>query len=666
MPPEVPGVPDRPVGHPPLLCGKPQARFADGPVDGTNSSERAGTATPPRRRQAPAPSSSVGRNTSGAASATLSEFSAEGTLPRVRAAASTAGAPGSPYLGNWGVGAAAQERLGASTLAPVRPRRRPMDGNSDHSSLDDTLPTRLSAKSSLYSTLSPYMLAARPCVHAHQGGEEEQAERVAPRFTIAKAMRMSVMPMKWRQSKCDVVSSVEDSMKVDRALKGPSQQKKERKVFEDVSQLKSQVHKALEVPVYNVMDFYSSSGACQAIARSKLFENAILWVIFSNTIWIAVDAEFNNSDILLDAPTWVQVCEHFFCFVFFGEWIVSFGAFESKINCLRDRAFVFDSMLVLMSVMETWVMTAVILLSVGADTRPMGNTQILRLFKLIRIFRMARVARLLRAIPELMVLIKGVISASRSVFLTMVLLCTVVFLFGVTFKQLTRNTALGEKNFKSLGSSMFNLLIYATFPDFAQIVEDASGEHFVFGFLLLVYVFIAFFTVLNLLVGVIVQVVEVVSVVEHEEIMVKDVRRRLLRALEELFPESHCGERTMISRADFQMLICTPTTARAIHELGVDVVGLLESEDFIFSDASQDLLMESTTEQIAFGSFMEAVLQLRGSNQATVKDIVNLRKGFLRMMGVQEDHLVESINAGLSDLSRKLSVAQLSIEEDEA
>lgn len=79
---------------------------------------------------------------------------------------------------------------------------------------------------------------------------------------------------------------------------------------------------------------------------------------------------------------------------------------------------------------------------------------------------------------------RGVISASRSVFLTMVLLCTVVFLFGVTFKQLTRNTALGEKNFKSLGSSMFNLLIYATFPDFAQIVEDASGEHFVFGRLL--------------------------------------------------------------------------------------------------------------------------------------------------------------------------------------
>merc|ERR1712032_1241869 len=59
-----------------------------------------------------------------------------------------------------------------------------------------------------------------------------------------------------------------------------------------------------------------------------------------------------------------------------------------------------------------------------------------------------------------------------------------------------------------------------------------------------------------------------------------------------------------------------PEAARALHEVGVDVVGLVDFSDYIFKDG----------DELTFQTFMEIVLQLRGKNTATVKDIVDLRK----------------------------------------
>jgi hypothetical protein len=55
---------------------------------------------------------------------------------------------------------------------------------------------------------------------------------------------------------------------------------------------------------------------------------------------------------------------------------------------------------------------------------------------------------------------------------------------------------------------------------------------------------------------------------------------------------------------------------RALTEVGVDVIGLVDFADVIFED----------DDELSFGRFMEIVLELRGSNSATVKDIIELRK----------------------------------------
>merc|ERR1719456_1546975 len=103
-----------------------------------------------------------------------------------------------------------------------------------------------------------------------------------------------------------------------------------------------------------------------------------------------------------------------------------------------------------MMVAETWVVSAILLALGGASGGGMGNASILRLARLLRLSRMARMARLLRAMPELMILIKGMISACRSVFFTLCLLALLTYVFGIMFTQLMVDTIVGQTSFKTV------------------------------------------------------------------------------------------------------------------------------------------------------------------------------------------------------------------------
>merc|ERR1712137_985747 len=65
-----------------------------------------------------------------------------------------------------------------------------------------------------------------------------------------------------------------------------------------------------------------------------------------------------------------------------------------------------------------------------------------------------------------------------------------------------------------------------------------------------------------------------------------------------------------------EALLVDPEAAMFLSEIGVDVVGLVDYVDVFFKDHNT----------IPYSEFMELILQLRGTNQATVKDLIDLRK----------------------------------------
>jgi len=179
-----------------------------------------------------------------------------------------------------------------------------------------------------------------------------------------------------------------------------------------------------------VFDYYHEKGFWQALAKHPVFENTTLGVIAFNAVWIAVDTDHNKADSLLSAHIVFIIAENAFCTYFTGEWIIRFMAFKYKRNGLHDAWFVFDSILVFMMVMETWIITLVFAL-VGTGVTGLRNASILRILRLARMVRISRLARLMRAIPELVILLKGIGAASRSVFVFFLLWVIIIYVFAV-------------------------------------------------------------------------------------------------------------------------------------------------------------------------------------------------------------------------------------------
>lgn len=198
--------------------------------------------------------------------------------------------------------------------------------------------------------------------------------------------------------------------------------------FKDPQTIKEQVRQCLEkAEPYSVFIYYKSEEESfwPKIAKNQVFENTTLAVITLNAVYIAIDTDWNKAEPLTPTETFsltesgpfFQMMEHLFCIYFFGEWIVRFMSFKKKLNGLKDGWFVFDSLLVFMMVMETWVIT-IIMAIIGGES-PMGGTSILRLFRLLRL---SRLTRMLRSLPELLILIKGMATAMKSVSYVMALL----------------------------------------------------------------------------------------------------------------------------------------------------------------------------------------------------------------------------------------------------
>mmetsp|Transcript_28798 Transcript_28798/g.61193 ORF Transcript_28798/g.61193 Transcript_28798/m.61193 type:complete len:641 (+) Transcript_28798:83-2005(+) len=410
-------------------------------------------------------------------------------------------------------------------------------------------------------------------------------------------------------------------------------------MFVDADAMKEKVREALTKPQYCVFDFYHTEGLWQLIARHPIFENVTLAVIALNAIWIAVDTDINTEEVLFNAHPVFQIMEQFFCLYFTMEWFIRFKAFKRKRNGLRDGWFTFDSILVFMMVMETWVMNAILTLSGGSGGGGLGgNASILRLFRLLRLSRMAR---MLRSMPELMILIKGMVSAMRSVFFVMCLLIIIMYVFAIAFTQLSAETIMGAKYFDSVGMSMYSLLVYGTLLDNLAAVCNEIGREsgvclLLFGF----FVLLAALTVMNMLIGVLCEVVSAVASTEKEEMVVTFVTGKLQQILEQL--DANCD--MQISRDEFMQILANPEAARALEEVGVDPVGVVDFVDFIFDDQDDEEAVSLT-----FGDFMQVVLKLRGSNTATVRDIVDLRKFVYSAVENLTQRLMAQKAGGLAD-----------------
>lgn len=155
---------------------------------------------------------------------------------------------------------------------------------------------------------------------------------------------------------------------------------------------------------------------------------------------------------------------------------------------------------------------------------------------------------------------------------------------------------------------------------------------------------------MNMLVGVVCQVVSAAAETEGDALKMSFVHEKMRKLLCETGFDKNNDQ--TISKEDFVDLLLNPKATAILQDAGVDVIGLVDFKDLLFEQdehnyaddhADGDIPVTQTKrKELTFSELMHLVLNLRGGNTATVRDIMNLRKSINVQFSAIERKFVRS------------------------
>jgi len=299
---------------------------------------------------------------------------------------------------------------------------------------------------------------------------------------------------------------------------------------------------------------FDQTKLCGRIAVTKTFEWSTLGVIVFNALYLGYDCDYGArwgkpEDLYSSTLYGFMFFDNAFCLFFSGELLIRFFGYKTKMTGMKDKPFLFDLALVVMMVVETWI------LGFLGPIAAMKQVSILRLLRLTRLFRMAK---LMRYFPELQLIVKGMLAAVRSVGCASILLVLALYVFAIIF---TNEYHQGDKAdddpdipdievlFGSLGKSMRHLLIMATILDDITACTNAIRATGKIQMLLMfiVCVLVSSFTLFNMLLGILCEVVEATEAGEKE----KEEQLQLSSTILTFFKKMDVDQNGTISRSEF-------------------------------------------------------------------------------------------------------------------
>eukprot|EP00931_Biecheleriopsis_adriatica_P107292 TRINITY_DN8163_c0_g1_i1.p1 TRINITY_DN8163_c0_g1~~TRINITY_DN8163_c0_g1_i1.p1 ORF type:complete len:581 (-),score=149.62 TRINITY_DN8163_c0_g1_i1:117-1859(-) len=313
------------------------------------------------------------------------------------------------------------------------------------------------------------------------------------------------------------------------------------------------------------------------IAKHKYFEVSTICMIILNALQIGADIDYSaRNEVpsnLYQGPIFFIVTENIFAVYFTVEITIRFLAYRKKLWCLRDRWFVFDASLVAMMVWETWVMPFI------GGSNGMGQLSVLRLLRLLRI---TRIAKLMRAFPQLLMIVKGVTAATRAVAWTAILLVMITFTWSIIFTNEYHQGHITDEEiaalpdddqgkihelFGNMGKSMLTLLIMGTILDDVTLCSDTvrnqNNMWMLAAFIL--YILLNSFMMLNMLVGILVEVVGSTAEAETARVAQEQAREAIMT----IFTQMDSDGSGLITKEEFADMKLDSKVMAALQDLGI-------------------------------------------------------------------------------------------------
>lgn len=359
---------------------------------------------------------------------------------------------------------------------------------------------------------------------------------------------------------------------------------------------------------YCVSNFYYSEGIMQAIANSPYFGYFTLAVIAANALYMGVDAEENHAASLNKAEWYFIVTENVFCVFFTLELLVRVCAFEVKANVWRDAWFKFDSVLLAIIWIETWVLPLLLYLVEVLE----GSELTLGPVRMLRLLRLARLVRIMRAFPELVTMLHGMFVATRAVGSAMVLLVIAIYAWAIIMHALLKDDESVYIYFGTISRCMMTLMANGTLGDSIGTVMRAIARNTPALIALLAFVVFSALTVLNMLIGVLCEVVAEVAHAEQDATVLNKLKSNILVMLRSV-DEDGSGD---ISKGELMSILGDDNALEVLRDLNINAAFFMEMIEMSYD----------RRDSLKIPYIMQMLVDNQGGRATTVQDLTGFHE----------------------------------------
>jgi hypothetical protein len=163
-------------------------------------------------------------------------------------------------------------------------------------------------------------------------------------------------------------------------------------------------------------------------------------------------------------------------------------------------------------------------------------------------------------------------------------------------------------------------------------------------------------TLMNMCIGVLCEVIATTAEVEKEAIRTVSAKEKILFLLTQSGYQATMDMR--LTKDEFRRFMVNPVVVEVLRDIGVDPVGLIDFTDYIFGEElSADLGSEAG---LTFEALIDLILNLGGTNKATVKDVVDMRKVVLQQL----ERIEDALGVTHANLHAKLETVDQAVKRD--
>ena len=229
------------------------------------------------------------------------------------------------------------------------------------------------------------------------------------------------------------------------------------------------------------MNIEQIQAASLKLRDNKLFELFVVSVIIISALLIGAKT-YPIPETVLQVVTWLDVG---ITFIFLFEIIVRFIAEPNKKRFFHNGWNVFDTLVVVVSLV------------------PIENSDMALVGRLVRIFR---VLRMVSIIPELRTLLNSLLRALPQLGYVLLLMFIIFYIYaavGATFFA-----SINPELWGYISISLLTLFRVMTFEDWTDVMYETMGTYPLSWIYYLTFIFLTAFAFLNMVIGIVVNVLE--------------------------------------------------------------------------------------------------------------------------------------------------------------